>query len=89
MGRWEYRIERLPVEDDHDSRLLGLVERLNELGAEGWRVASVDLTPHPAFRAAPLPVLLEREATAPGAAARGSATGTTLDVGAGGEGRPR
>jgi hypothetical protein len=58
----EYRIERLPVSDNHESRLLQLVERLNELGSQGWRVASVDLTPHPAFREAPLPVLLEREA---------------------------
>lgn len=63
MGRVEYRIERLPVDEDHESRLLQIVERLNELGSQGWRVASIDLTPHPSFEASPIPVLLEREAT--------------------------
>jgi hypothetical protein len=61
MGRVEYRIERVPVDEDHESRLLQIVERLNELGSQGWRVASIDLTPHPAFKDTPIPVLLERE----------------------------
>jgi hypothetical protein len=64
MKRTEYRIERLPIEDDHETRLIQLVERLNELGRQGWHVASVDLTPHPAFQSAPAPVLLEREVEA-------------------------
>jgi len=62
--RLEYRIERLPARDNHEERLLDLVERLNELGAAGWHVASVDLTPHPAFAQSPIPVLLEREVEA-------------------------
>jgi hypothetical protein len=60
MPRVEYRIESIPLNRD-EPRLLGLVERLAELGRQGWHVASVDLTPHPSFEAGPVTVLLERE----------------------------
>jgi hypothetical protein len=54
----EYRIEMITFgEDNH---LDYLVRRLNEFGRDGWRVVSVDLTAHPAFKPGPLPVLLER-----------------------------
>jgi hypothetical protein len=55
----EYRMEMIHFKDQ-GSRTDFLVQRLNEFGKEGWRVASVDLTPHPAFAAGSLPVLLER-----------------------------
>jgi len=48
MARVEYRIERIPLNGD-EPRLPQLVERLAELGRQGWHVASVDLTPHPSF----------------------------------------
>jgi len=57
----EYRIEMINFEGQ-DNRLDFLVRRVNELGKDGWRVVSVDLTPHPAFKTGPLPVLLERPA---------------------------
>jgi hypothetical protein len=60
MARVEYRIERIPLSRD-EPRLLQLVERLAELGRQGWHVASVDLTPHPSFEDGPVTVLLERE----------------------------
>ena len=56
----EYRIEMISF-DGQDNRNEYLVRRLNELGKDGWRVVSVDLTPHPAFKTEPLPVLLERQ----------------------------
>ena len=60
MTRVEYRIERIPLDRD-EPRLLQLVERLAELGRQGWHVASCDLTPHPSFEKGPVTVLLERE----------------------------
>ena len=60
MTRVEYRIERAPLNRD-EPRLLQLVERLAELGRQGWHLASVDLTPHPAYEEGPVTVLLERE----------------------------
>ena len=60
MARVEYRIERIPLNGD-EPRLPQLVERLAELGRQGWHVASVDLTPHPSFEDGPVTVLLERE----------------------------
>jgi hypothetical protein len=60
MPRVEYRIERVPLNRD-EPRLLQLVERLAELGRQGWHVASVDLTPHPSYEEGPVTVLLERE----------------------------
>ena len=58
----EYRIEMIDFRDV-ENRLDYLVRRLNEFGKSGWHVASVDLTPHPAFQTKPLAVLLERPAT--------------------------
>jgi hypothetical protein len=63
----EYRIERMPFQQHPEAHLSELVERLTELGAQGWCVASVDLTHHPSYSPAaqpstPLPVLLQREA---------------------------
>ncbi|HEX9124542.1 MAG TPA: hypothetical protein VF984_14480 [Actinomycetota bacterium] len=44
------------------------MERLSELGKDGWEVASVDLTHHPSYSPAAqpraqLPVLLQHEVT--------------------------
>ena len=61
MGRVEYKVEQVAWHEDHETRLAQLVERLNEFGKDGWRVASVDLTPQPSFAAKTLPVLLERD----------------------------
>jgi hypothetical protein len=63
--RVEYRIERLPIQDHPEEHLAEVLDRLNELGRQGWRVASVDLTHHPSYSPAaqpsiPLPVLLEK-----------------------------
>jgi hypothetical protein len=55
----EYRLEMINFEGE-GNRPDFLVRRLNEFGKDGWRVASVDLTPHPAFVEGKLPVLLER-----------------------------
>ena len=62
----EYRIERMPFQEHPEKHLDELLARLDELAAEGWRVASVDLTHHPAYSPGaqpnlPLPVLLERD----------------------------
>jgi hypothetical protein len=62
----EYRIERMPFQESPQAHLSELVERVNELGRQGWIVASVDLTHHPSYSPAaqpstPLPVLFERE----------------------------
>ena len=62
----EYRIERMPFQEHPEAHLSELVERLAELGKQGWRVASADLTHHPSYSPAaqpstPLPVLPERE----------------------------
>ena len=60
MTRVEYRIEQVPFSQD-GPLLLQLVERLAELGRQGWHVASVDLTPHLSYEAGPVTVLLERD----------------------------
>jgi hypothetical protein len=62
----EYRIERMPFQEHPEAHLSELLDRLNELGKQGWRVASVDLTHHPSYSPAaqpaiPLPVLLEKQ----------------------------
>jgi hypothetical protein len=62
----EYRIERMPFQEHPERHLSELLERLTELGKQGWNVACVDLTHHPSYSVAaqpstPLPVLLERE----------------------------
>jgi hypothetical protein len=67
--RVEYRMERLPIQDHPEAHLAELLDRLNELGKQSWRVVSVDLTHHPSYSPAaqpsiPLPVLLEKKAVA-------------------------
>ena len=62
----EYRIERMPIKEHPEAHLSEMLDRLTELGKQGWRVVSVDLTHHPSYSPAaqpmiPLPVLLERE----------------------------
>ena len=69
VNRVEYRIESIPLNRD-EPRLLLVVERLAELGRQGWHVASADLTPHASFEEGPLTVLLEREAQDGGAPGR-------------------
>lgn len=64
--RFEYRVERMPFVEHPEGHISDLLDRLNELGKQGWRVVSVDLTYHPSYSPAaqpgvPLPVLLERE----------------------------
>lgn len=66
IKRVEYRIERMPFQEHPETHINELLERLTELGKQGWRVVSVDLTYHPSYSPAaqpgvPLPVLLERE----------------------------
>lgn len=41
--------------------MLPLVERLAQLGRQGWHVASADLAPRPGHEQEPITVLLERE----------------------------
>lgn len=60
MTRFEYRIESIPLNRE-EPRMLQLVERLAELGRQGWHVSSVDLTPHPSYEEGPVTVLLDRE----------------------------
>ena len=60
MNRVEFRIEQVPLNRDGPPTL-HLVERLAELGRQGWHVASADLTPHPSDREGRVTVLLERE----------------------------
>jgi hypothetical protein len=62
----EYQIERIPIQAHPEAHLTELLNRLNEIGRQGWRVVSVDLTHHPSYSPAaqpaiPLPVLLEKE----------------------------
>lgn len=62
----EFRIERLPFQAHPESHLGELLDRITELGRQGWDVASVDLTHHPSYSpaaqpAVPLPILLQRE----------------------------
>jgi hypothetical protein len=61
MGHMEYKVEQVSWPEEHETRLEQLVERLNEFAKDGWRVVSVDLTPHPSYEVRTLPVLLERE----------------------------
>jgi hypothetical protein len=69
MRRIEYRVEELPFSEGFDEHIKEVLERLSELGNDGWEVASVDLTWHPSYSPAaqphlPVPVLLQREAAA-------------------------
>ncbi len=68
MKHIEYRVEQMPFQEHPAAHISELLERLNELGKQGWQVVSVDLTYHPSYSPAaqpgiPLPVLLEREVT--------------------------
>ncbi len=70
IGRIEYRMERMPFVEHPETHLEELLNRVNELGKQGWRVVSVDLTHHPSYSPAAqpgvsLPVLLEREPDGP------------------------
>ena len=61
----DYRIERLPIREHPETHIAEVLDRLNEMGKQGWRVVSVDLTHHPSYSPAaqpstPLPVLLEK-----------------------------
>jgi hypothetical protein len=61
----DYRIERLPIQEHPETHLAEILDRLNELGKQGWRVVSIDLTHHPSYSPAaqpriPLPVLMEK-----------------------------
>ena len=63
----EYRVERLPILDHPEAHFAEILDRLNELGKQGWRVVSIDLTHHPSYSPAaqpsiPLPVLFEKPA---------------------------
>ena len=66
--RVEYRIERIPILEHPEAHLSELLDRLNEMGKQSWRVMCVDLTHHPSYSPAaqpgiPLPVLLAKETT--------------------------
>lgn len=66
MKRIEYRVEQMPFQEHPEKHISELLERLNELGKQGWRAVSVDLTYHPSYSPAAqpgvaLPVLPERE----------------------------
>lgn len=61
----EYRIETLPIQEHPEAHLAEVLDRLNEMGRQGWRVVSIDLTHHPSYSPAaqpsiPVPVLLEK-----------------------------
>ncbi len=66
MSTVEYRVEYIHFDNEPDaaSQSSQLVEKLNEWGREGWRVANVDLTPHPWYGPPTRPVLLERDTPA-------------------------
>jgi hypothetical protein len=69
MKRFEYRVEQMPFQERPDQHITELVERLTELGKQGWRPVTVDLTHHPSYSPAaqpgvPVSVLLEREVEA-------------------------
>lgn len=68
--RAEYRIERVPIQEHPEEHLAEVLDRLNELGKQGWHVVSIDLTHHPSYSPAaqpgiPLPVLLEKSPVTP------------------------
>jgi hypothetical protein len=57
----------MPIQEHPEKHFAELLDQLNELGKQGWRVVSVDLTHHPSYSPAaqpgiPLPVLLEKSA---------------------------
>ena len=56
MDQVEYRIERITT-NGGGSPQAQVVERLDELGREGWRVRSADLAGHPSFASRPVTCL--------------------------------
>ncbi|MGC8634604.1 MAG: hypothetical protein ACP5VP_08070 [Candidatus Limnocylindrales bacterium] len=69
MKRYEYRVEQMPFQEHPEQHFSELVDRLNELGKQGWQAVSVDLTYHPSYSPAAqpgisVPVLLRREVEA-------------------------
>lgn len=69
MRKVEYRVEEIPLGEHGEPERVRLAERLNELGKEGWEVASIDLTFQSSYSPMtgsprPVPVLLEREIAA-------------------------
>jgi hypothetical protein len=69
MKRYEYRVEQMPFQEHPEQHFSELVDRLNELGKQGWEAVSVDLTYHPSYSPAAqpgisVPVLLRREVEA-------------------------
>ena len=59
----EYRLEMIHFSEKEGrstSHGIYLVKCLNEFAEQGWRVVSIDLSPHPSFATGPLPVLLVR-----------------------------
>ena len=60
MQRIEYRVENIST-DGAAPRENQIQERLNELGADGWRVLSADLEPRSSYAPLPIEVLLARE----------------------------
>ena len=65
-ARIEYRVERIPFTAHPEEHLAELVERLNELGRDGWRAIGIELKDQglyypPEQLAPPRPVLLMRE----------------------------
>lgn len=64
--RIEYRVERIPFTGHPEEHLAELVDRLNELGRDGWRALGVDLSDKGLYYSAeeaapPQSVLLMRE----------------------------
>lgn len=60
-----YRLERLPCRENPEDFIEALLDRLNEVGAQGWHAISVDLTHNPPYSPLAsagmrLPVLLAR-----------------------------
>jgi hypothetical protein len=70
MSTVEYRVEYIHFDNtpDAESQSAQLLEKLNEWGRAGWRVANVDLTPHPWYGPPTRPVLLVRDTMADSAA---------------------
>lgn len=70
MKRVEFRVEQMPRQEHPDQHIPEMLERLTELGKQGWHPVSLDMSYHPSYTPAfsaseaPLPVLFEREVEA-------------------------
>jgi hypothetical protein len=60
MKRFEYRIEKV-IFDKGESRDQQLLDLLNYVGQEGWRVSSLVVEPRISNNESQIKVLLERE----------------------------